>query len=420
MNKANLKAKWGKYCDTDKLVDDMMSLLKYYGHRNSEHGVCVILNEYFTNKEPLIKLFMESNHYIGNMRIATKRDFERAINAKDIWTFCNNFPRLIGAEERLMHYTDADGKTMTDYIVTGQKKVDIKTFKADDANQKKLGSFNWNTGATQDSYNNYTDFITYIDYFKDHPYAKVFDDISALDIVKGTKTSRAFNKMCVHYEIDKAEGYNKLFAQYADLVSDNVRKLYFVISLNPLDYLTMSNGNSWTSCHRIGTHMSGSGCGQYCGGCMSYMMDSSSIITYVVNSIEEPLHKEGKIYRQMYHYNDSLLIQSRLYPQGNDGASNLYDKFRGFMCEEFSELLNLSDSSWEYKKGTRAVGDHMRNVGAHYPDTRYNSSVGIFYPSVKKNTIDDNVIQAGHDSWCPYCGKATGLHSTLSHNDCEI
>ena len=31
MNKQDLKQSWGKYCDTDKLVTDMIELLKKYG-----------------------------------------------------------------------------------------------------------------------------------------------------------------------------------------------------------------------------------------------------------------------------------------------------------------------------------------------------------------------------------------------------
>ncbi len=63
MNKADLKAKWAAYCDTDKLVDDAMNLLTKYGHKNTEHGICVLLDTYFTNKKSLMDMFKESVHY---------------------------------------------------------------------------------------------------------------------------------------------------------------------------------------------------------------------------------------------------------------------------------------------------------------------------------------------------------------------
>lgn len=39
MIKAELNARWGMYCDTDKLVTDMMALLNKYNHECTEHGV---------------------------------------------------------------------------------------------------------------------------------------------------------------------------------------------------------------------------------------------------------------------------------------------------------------------------------------------------------------------------------------------
>ena len=64
MNKSELKTMWGKYVDTDKLVDDIMTLLTTYNHRNSEHGVCTMLHTFFTNKEPLIQKFISSLLYL--------------------------------------------------------------------------------------------------------------------------------------------------------------------------------------------------------------------------------------------------------------------------------------------------------------------------------------------------------------------
>ena len=90
MNKRELSTKWSKYCDTDKLVDDAMALLTEYNHRNTEEGVCAMLDKYFTNKEPLIKMFMTSKNYIGDMRIAVEREFLRGVNNSEINNFFNS------------------------------------------------------------------------------------------------------------------------------------------------------------------------------------------------------------------------------------------------------------------------------------------------------------------------------------------
>lgn len=110
--KADLKTAWGQYCDIDKLVDDMRALLTKYGHRNTEHGVCTMLNEYFTNKKDLIELFQKSEHYIGDMRMMIDIELERENSASDIWDFCTSFYTNVGASKLLLKYMDEDGKKL--------------------------------------------------------------------------------------------------------------------------------------------------------------------------------------------------------------------------------------------------------------------------------------------------------------------
>lgn len=423
MNKADLNAKWGNYCNTNKLVDDMMAVLRKSNHRYSEHGVCTILDEYFKRKESLIKMFITSNHYIGGMRIAIKKDFDRDLDRNAIWNFCYHFSESIGASKILLRYEDEDGKSITDYLKTGCKKKNLVEMEMPDTKEvvKKLKRFELYSGATQTSYDLCQDFDYYMSFFRENPATTIAIDSNerGVELKKGMKMSRAFNKVCTHYGIDKATGYNKLFAQYADLVTASTRSLYFVISLNPLDYLTMSNGNSWTSCHRI---TGSNGYGAMCAsGCMSYLLDDVSIITYVVDNILEPIHDIGKIYRQMYYFENDLFIQSRLYPQGNDGATNLYDKFRGLMQEEFSELLSLESEEWTHQIGPSHVVDYSVDKGAHYPDARSNRQCGIFYPTEKKDKIRlMPKMTIGHKSLCCYCGRPHDNRNRLSHADCTI
>lgn len=417
MNKADLKKKWGKYCDTDKLVDDMMWTLKNYEHRSSEHGVCVVLDTYFTNKAPLIDMFMNSNHYIGDMRIAVKKEFERTLNNLEIRNFVNNFPQKIGAKKILCCYKDADGKSFSDYLQTGSKRVKIGDFAASKRtqdNREKMKAFDLDTGATAESQKIYDDFISFNNSFYYVGTSTIQTNINHgdLEIKSGTKTSRAFNKMCSHYGIDKAKDYNKLFAQYADLVTTSSRELYFVISLNPVDYLTMSIGKSWTSCHSIKGY---GGQGSMCaGGCMSYLLDESSIITYVVEDLDKPLHKVGKIYRQLYFYRDNVFVQSRLYPQANDGATNLYDRFRSFMQDEFSEILNLEKDQWSVVASSSIP---VKDVGHHYRDPRKCA----FYPTERKESLQNRKpINIGHVAYCTYCGKEQETRNRLAHARCSI
>lgn len=421
MNKQELSEKWSKYCNTDKLVDDVMSLLRENNHCCSEHGVCVLLDTYFTNKEPLIKLFMISKHYIGDMRIVVEKEFDRQISSSDLRAFFANADEKFHTDE-MLKYTDSKGKTMMDYLMTGKTVFDITELpKAKEQSDKssKMRQFYYDNGATQLSCEKMQKFRSYLAAFRNLAYLtlqnglQLYADAPVLNA--GTKTSRAFNKICVHYGVHKLHPetttveengttiqkttypYDKVFAEYADLVSNLKRKMQFVISLNPLDYLTMSNGINWKSCHSIYD-----GC--YKAGTISYMLDTTSIITFVVKKINDDIHKIPKVYRQMYHYSDNLFVQSRLYPQGNDGATNLYDQFRGYVIKEFSSLLRVN-GEWTHKAGYDYCVKHINSIGKHYTDYYCRDDTGIFYPTNKESDIQNFKMTVGHETICANCGR---------------
>ena len=422
MNKANLKASWGAYCNTDKLVDDLMTLFTKYGHRNSEHGVCKMLDTYFTNKKDLIDLLQKSPHYIGDMRVCIDEEMERYANKQEVYNFCANFVKNVGAEKILIERKDEDGKTLNDYLKTGIEHVSAKDFMTKNSSKMqilKLNNENRNRfndkGETvksrkrfENAYNqilrlknNYTSTL-------DAETANNVNKIEDCKLVSGMKTARAFNRVCTHYGIDKCADYNKLFAQYADMVSGLKRKIKFFISANPIDYLTMSVGVNWTSCHHIRT-------GGYKGGCMSYMLDSTSLITFVHDHVPTDW-TDGKIYRCMFHYGNNLLVQSRVYPQGNDGNTDLYSVFRGFVQIELATMLGANNEWKRLASGTK----HIDSFGVHYKDYLYNSGCNVTF--LKENEpCNINRITIGHVGICPYCGEEfTGSSSRFSHSNCVI
>ena len=423
MNKADLHEKWSKYCDTNKLVDDMMALLNKYNHRNSEHGVCELLDKYFFNKEPLIKLFATSNHYIGNMRISTVESFDRRCNANEIQKVFYEYNLLDYPHYHIRKYEDSKGKKLENYRdekvgmthVTIDSLLNNATLKE---RCKNINQFDFNSGATKESDAKANGCYWFMSHFQNKAthsvlqsdYASIYDK-SAPVLKAGTKTSRAFNKVCQHYGIDKEEYYNKMFAKYADLVSDLKRKMNFVISLNPLDYLTMSIGVSWHSCHSIAN-------GGWKGGCLSYMLDKTSIITYVVENLEGKIHEIPKHYRQMIHYDDGMFASNRIYPADNDGALNLYDKLRGFVTTEFSELLN-EDGEW-IVGGSYSASRHIESAGVHYKDYNTKSECRIFYPHSKADTIPFRLMRVGHEGICTYCGREFTESSRVAHSSCRF
>lgn len=470
MTREELKQVWGKYCDTDKLVTEMQTLLRSNNIRNYTNGICEMLNVFFRNKASIIEMMQNSDNYVGDLRIMVDTQMNRYNTRNVISDFVRTFYDNVEADKILLKYKDGDGKTIHDYFKIGKTKVTVK-----DVTDGKMNTISFNkwdkvfdsTGATQASMMNSRRFYDTITCFNGYTSPTVTAALSnmlnqrhtGLKIAEGTKTSRAFNKVCHLYEIDSvANGiavkvtsgakfvdgtevpndvigreikvksvdgdnvmltgvnkavdkkylsnvkYNKLFAEYSDMVVEKKRNIKFYISVNPIDYLTMSVGRSWRSCHAFG--------GSWFGGTVSYMLDSVSIITFVHDEVPTNFATEGKIYRTMFHYKDGTLLQSRVYPQGNDGCTNLYAEFRKIMQNEISDMVG-SVNSW-----TRHSLDSftIRSVGNHYKDYLHNGSCNVTV--LGNNHISDMTI--GHINVCPVCGREEPLNSCqITHYNCN-
>lgn len=423
MLKEDLKQKWSVYCDTDKLVDDVMTLLTKYGHPNTEHGVCSMLDTYFTNKRSLIDLIKNSKHYLGDMRIAFDVEIESSLDSSGLNAFCSTFYGNIEARSKVVKRVDEHGKSRGDYVKVGVNHISAMDLLNEEIRQKLNSisegyeSFNSNgellsSIATSDRLGRmfYYTFANEREPALSNRAVEFARELpKPVSLTEGMKTSRAFNKVCHEYELDTLPKYNKLFAEYADMVSGHKRKLKFFISVNPLDYLTMSFGVSWSSCHNIDRgnkrKVTCSVSSQYCSGTMSYMLDSTSIVTYVHKEMPTSF-EDGKIYRQMFHFGDNMLVQSRLYPQGNDGCTDLYKTFLKFMHNEFSDLLGLTENKWVVRED--GVSGFVSSRGTHYKDYLYHDSCNVSYPAEKE--FDHPYIIIGHYRVCPDCGK-TVIHT---------
>ena len=414
MNLTELKGKWGKYTDTDKLVNDISDLLTTCNHANTTEGICKMLDTYFTQKEPLIKLLSKSKNYIGDMRILTPMEIERTISRREVGEFINDFNRNRNISNILLCKKDAYGKTLMDYLKVGRTHLDVSKLPEINKDTTQFEEFGIG-GYTKASLKNRDDFLRILNIFS-CLYKSNLDDDNIYQfkrigydgrLNRGLKTSRAFNRICCDFGVDKIADYNKLFAKYSDIVSPGIQNMDFIISVNPYDYLTMSFGHSWKSCHSIKD-------GGFKGGTLSYMLDKSSIITYVVNKDADP-QTAGKVYRNMIHYDDYYFIQGRIYPQENDGSTNLYNVFRAKICDEMTELLELKENKWEHLDGTEECGDVAISRGVHYRDYQYNHNCNVFFPIEKRR--NGAVIAIGAEGICPYCGEEFTHSNYISHTN---
>lgn len=138
-------------------------------------------------------------------------------------------------------------------------------------------------------------------------------NILGMEFKKGDKVSRILGKIMKN--LDKKES-SKVITEYSMFLQSLKAKGKVVLSIDPLDYVTMSeNKSNWSSCHSL------TGC--YQTGPFSYMMDSTTAISYAKPSKDIELDYDGgtlvysnKIWRQIVLFSSNLeyATQARQYP----------------------------------------------------------------------------------------------------------
>ena len=419
---------WGSETEIKlkEMIDEIYEITTWCGHTVSKYGIMCMLNSYIDNNETNIRLLMKHPNYNGNLQVVIPMEFEREIDTNMIYQSVKNFAKEINADKYILKTKDENGKTMADYVELSTKSHTIKYSKLNELPKAKVNTdilekFT-EDGVIKESLKVRTRFTRLCDLFCYEITTTLTSDTARrtnelLDtnkFVEGMKTSRAFGRACDILGINKLPKYEKAYAEYTNLVTDKKRKLNFVISLNPLDFLKMSFGVNWASCHTIdkGNRRKSKGqtySGGYCGGTLSYMLDKTSIVTYVIpieekngiKSSERP-DRWDKIYRNMFHLQGQQMIQGRIYPQGKDGATDLYKTLRFAMQKAICEMIgieyvdtNCGSDTWIMKGKTRYnSGSYYESYGAHYRDYDNFSDCNLSYIRGCENNLP---IVIGHN-----------------------
>lgn len=141
------------------------------------------------------------------------------------------------------------------------------------------------------------------------------------------------------------EMFNREYAKWCDSVSPAKVKKWSVISINFVDYLTMSCGHRWTSCLNVDKNGRFTN-GMYSNGfnskrTLDYALDSSTIVFYTVdeNYDGNDWEMQPKQTRQLFHFGEGKLIQARLYPQGEVSRRNIYTQYREVMEKVLADAM---------------------------------------------------------------------------------
>ena len=176
-----------------------------------------------------------------------------------------------------------------------------------------------------------------------------------LKLKQGTKIIKALKKLNNFLDFP----FENNFEIFRNMISDisTVRNIKgtFVLSIHPIDYMTMSDNNcDWTSCMSWRT-------GSYCGGTLEMMNSDCAVVGYLKSDTsfsEEYPTIDNKQWRSLYYVNQDILFSGKPYP---------------YECQDLTlagldELKNLvyNNLHWDYK--TCRPYDDVYHTNIYSPD----------------------------------------------------
>lgn len=444
--------------EKEVLENEVTYLLQEYHYSPTHYGVRRIIDNWIEQKGWLIELMKKHPNYVGKYMIVFEDTYERCKDKNVIKEFMirikifyenshleeykyKGFTLNEIVESKSYLYTTLD--LIGDIRRRTRKKHIFETLINQHANEeiakdyeKFCNYYNQAEGeyalkwryydslaVTNESYDNMYNLIEVINAIYSsnlntvnkelEEKANTFD--SSLRAKEGQKISRLVNKLCKKIGFDKTENYDREFAKFADAINPLKIKRHTIISCNLVDYLTMSFGNSWASCHTIdklherADRSSDNYNGCYSAGTLSYALDNSSVVFYTVDSCYKgtDFELQDKINRCMFHLGEDKLVQGRVYPQCNDNDNGIYATIRNIVQEVFATCLGVPNL-WYNVKGTDICKDHIYSYGENYRDYYEYESCNIsFLKCVKTKYGDYNheKITVGRPPICPSCGE---------------
>lgn len=473
------------------LLETGMDLLRDYNYNPTENGLRAIYDEWATNNAWMIKLFEKSPNYVnGKFYIklpATK--LVRPVDKAGVNTFVNwaretvrevltNKYRIMIGLHTFSDYERAKNRVLNKYNSMLQGMV----WNGETENSL-LAEYNRMKDRIDQEYAKQTIYCCGDDYVPREIYitienvkrifakvkemenpqiigeddARKFNELLEDTIIKaraheGNKTTKFYGKIMREIGMDKVVdikterwtdqdgvlrertkdmGYNYHRALLGDSINPYTYDRDIIISVNPIDYWTMSFGYRWASCHTIDKtnrrNCENSYHGEYSGGTESYMLDGSSFIVYVLPTAEEIENKgetlfadekKSKLKRCVFMMGEDKLVQSRVYPDGRDGGDDgLAAQLRNIVQKVIADLLE-TPNMWRLEKGRYECQNVTRTIGVHYADYDCCDDCNVSYLRRIDGYLNRNRITIGHDPICPCCGEEHDAHDNIQCYDC--
>lgn len=195
---------------------------------------------------------------------------------------------------------------------------------------------------------------------------------------EGIKISRVVQKCLKElglYQIimdNEKETFNKKYAEWCDAVTPKTITKWSVLSINFVDFLTMCNGSSWTSCLNIDKKRKFTS-GNFSEGINSrrvldYALDPTTMVFYTIDEKYDgdDWELQPKLTRQLFHFGEGKLVQSRLYPQSNVSRREIYTQYRENVEKLLADAMGEANLWSAPVRGTINFSDNIVDVPYYY------------------------------------------------------
>ena len=269
--------------------------------------------------------------------------------------------------------------------------------------------------------------------------ARVFylDQSKPLNIPAGTKIMRAIRKVLEYYHFPKMETFYQWRDDVSVINTDKEINAELVLSINPVDFITMSDNKSgWTSC------MSWIDNGAYSTGTLEMLNSNVAVVAYLRNS--QPFTYNGieipnKSWRALIFVHKDILLVGKHYPyQSETLAKIVLDKMQNIVKDNLNWKYKYHNQLYQdmiYSYDNRFIReDFERRKTGHKIYTYTN----IMYHDILedhdtdywccRNKVEKNLyLSLSGPITCICCGKnitkeekATFLSTSLKYcNECE-
>ena len=245
------------------------------------------------------------------------------------------------------------------------------------------------------------------------------EGIKTFKVNKGQKTLKFFQKLAEIFNIDK-DLFEDFRIKHSQVLNDKKIKGTLVLSIHPLDYMTMSdNSNDWDSC------MSWDNQGCYRAGTLECMNCPSTIVAYIASKskeywLGEDSYWNSKKYRQLVMIDDNAIMTNKGYPYQNDNLSKEVLNFVAELAgEEYrGENYSLDDYVPFEITGLRDID--LRTHAFMYNDIENNARA--FFRVNKNFEASSNgmiFMTLGGEAHCLSCGGEIGTEESLYCYSCS-